>query len=152
LIEPKGIVHFSIPVSDLARSERFYCDVLGFKVIQRASSIGMLFLRIGSDHVLLCRSMTPINPNPGKDITVHHAFRIDVDAYPEAIAQLRANNVDILFEEYRRDGVFQGRQVYFHDPDRNVIELNALERIGQGFGVDNIPERTNHFVNTPPGP
>jgi catechol 2,3-dioxygenase-like lactoylglutathione lyase family enzyme len=151
MIEPKGVVHFTIPVSDVVKSEHFYCDILGLKVVQRASSIGMLFLQAGSDYVILCHSRTPIDPNPGKEIMIHHSFCIDVDAYADAVAELRANGVEILFEEDRREGVFQGRQVYFHDPDRNVIELVALERIGQGFGVDNVPERKTHFVNKPPG-
>ncbi len=64
---------------------------------------------------------------------------------------LRASGVEILFEENLRERVFQGKQVYFHDPDSNVIELVASERIGQGFGVDNVPERKSHFVNKPPG-
>lgn len=151
MIEPKGVVHFTIPVSDVAKSERFYCDVIGLKVVQRASSIGMLFLQAGSDYVILCHSKTPIDPNPGKEIMVHHSFRIDVGAYTSAIAELRSKGVEILFEEDRREGIFQGKQVYFHDPDRNVIELVALERIGQGYGVENLPERKSHFVNKPPG-
>jgi len=151
MIEPKGIVHFTMPVSDVVRSERFYCDVLGLKVVQRVPSIGMVFLQAGSDYVILCRSKTPIDPNPGKEIMVHHAFRIDVGAYDKSLAELRTKGVEILFEEDRHDGVFQGKQAYFHDPDRNVIELVALTRIGQGYGVAGRPEKENPFVNKPPG-
>jgi len=151
MIETQGIVHFTMPVTDVAVSERFYCDILGLKVVQRVPSLGMVFLRAGTDYVVLCRSKTPIDPNPGKDIMVHHAFRIAADGYDKAVAELRANGIEILFEEERQIGVFQGRQAYFHDPDRNVIELNALERIGEGHGVDSRPENPRHFSHKPPG-
>jgi len=151
MIDTKGIVHFTMPVSDVVQSERFYCDILGLEVVQRVPTLGMLFLKAGPDYVVLCRSKTPINPNPGKDIMVHHAFRVDANGYDKAVAELRASGVEILFEEERRDGVFQGRQAYFHDPDRNVIEINALEQIGEGYGVNSRPENPNHFSHKPPG-
>jgi catechol 2,3-dioxygenase-like lactoylglutathione lyase family enzyme len=34
----------------------------------------------------------------------------------------------IFKEEDRRTGTFQGRSAYFHDPDRNVIEIIDLEK------------------------
>jgi hypothetical protein len=34
--------------------------------------------------------------------------------------------VDIFKEEDRRSGTFQGCSAYFHDPDRNVIEIRHL--------------------------
>lgn len=149
MIATKGVVHFTISVSDLERSERFYCDILGLELVQR-SSLGMIFLKAGDDHVILCHSKTPIDPNPGRGILVHHAFRIDIDAYDGAIAELRANGVDILFEEDRPSGVFQGRQVYIHDPDRNVIELNALRRVGTREEVNARPKDHAHFSHQPP--
>ena len=149
MIETRGVVHFTIPVSDEARSERFYCDILGLELVQR-STLGMVFLKAGSDHVILCRSKTPIEPNPGKGILVHHAFRIDADGYDKAVAELRAHGVEILFEEDRHGGVFQGRQVYFHDPDRNVIELNALRHTGTAQEVNARPKNRQHFTHAPP--
>ncbi len=149
MIETKGVVHFTISVGDLEKSERFYCDVLGLELVQR-STLGMIFLKAGSDHVILCHSKTPINPNLGNGILVHHAFRVDIDGYDKAVAELRAHNVEILFEEDRNSGVFQGKQVYFHDPDRNVIELNALRRFGTREEVNARPADHRHFTHQPP--
>ena len=129
MIEPKGVLHFTISVSDTERSERFYCDVLGLELVQRVKDLGMVFLKAGSDHVILCHSQTPIQPNIGNGILVHHAFHVEHEKYDEAITTLRRHGVEILFEEDRYGGVFQGRQIYFHDPDHNVIEINALRRI-----------------------
>ena len=150
MIKPTGLVHFTISVSDVAKSERFYCDLLGFELVQRVDALGMTFLKAGPDHVILCVSKTPIDPNPGKGILVHHAFRVDVDAYDEALADLRAAGVEIIFEEDRHGGVFQGRQVYFHDPDRNVIEINALRRFASKEEVNARPKDRPHFTHQPP--
>lgn len=136
MIQTRGVVHFTIPVSDPERSEAFYRDVVGLRTVQRVPAVGMVFMTAGEDHVILTRSKTPIDPNPGREFLIHHAFRVDVDKYDAAIDHVRGHGVEILFEEDRRDGVFIGRQAYFHDPDRNVLEISALERIGEGYGLD----------------
>lgn len=144
-----GCLHFTISVSDEARSERFYCDVIGLEFVQR-TALGMVFLKAGPDHVILCRSQTPINPNPGDGILVHHAFRVDPADYEETLNRLRKNNVRILFEEDRHMGVFQGQQVYFHDPDRNVIEINALRHIASKTELAEETSTRPHFSHPPP--
>jgi glyoxylase I family protein len=148
-MQPKGVLHFTIPVSDIERSERFYCDVLGLEMVQK-TPIGMTFLKAGDDHVILCHSKTPINPNPGNGILVHHAFRIDPDGYEKAVAELRAHGVEILFEEDRENGVFQGRQAYFHDPDRNVLEINAIRHVASVDELKAQPADRPHFTHQPP--
>jgi len=151
VIETKGVVHFTISVSDTDRSEAFYRDVLGLKVVQKIPSVGMVFLTSGDDYIILTRSKTPINPNPGNQFLVHHAFRIDVDKYDGAMAHLREHGVEPFFEEDRRDGLFIGRQAYFHDPDRNVLEISALENIGAGYGTEGVPDDLSPFSKKPPG-
>jgi catechol 2,3-dioxygenase-like lactoylglutathione lyase family enzyme len=45
----KGLAHFTIPVSDVARSEAFYTGVLGMKVIEGLPpDAGTLLLRCGN--------------------------------------------------------------------------------------------------------
>ena len=145
MIETKGVVHFSLSVSDLDRSEAFYRDKLGLEVVQKIPSTGMVFFKSGDDYVILTRSKTPIDPNPGNEIFVHHAFRVDIGKYDDAIAHLRENGVEIIFEEDRRDGLFIGHQAYFHDPDRNVLEIIALEEVAAGYGIDDVPEDLSPF-------
>jgi catechol 2,3-dioxygenase-like lactoylglutathione lyase family enzyme len=43
MIEPKGVVHFSIAVSDLALSRKFYTEILGLKLVHDGSTIGRQF-------------------------------------------------------------------------------------------------------------
>ncbi len=128
-IKTKGVVHFTIPVSDIERSERFYVDLLGMEVVSRVPPAGMVFLQSGKDIFVLARSDTPVNPNTGDGRMVHHGFLVDQDKYDEALALLRAGGVNVIHEEFREQGVFPGRQVYFHDPDRNVLELLDRPRV-----------------------
>ena len=48
--------------------------------------------------------------------------------YDRAKKFLAENNIRIFKEEDRPTGTFQGRSAYFHDPDRNVIEIIDLVR------------------------
>ena len=122
-IKPRGVVHFSIPVSDLEASKKFYTELLGLTFLRHSPAYGMMFLRAGKDYIVLCKSETPIRPNAEGARRVHHAFAIEPDTYGAAKEFLLENGVDIIDEENRTGGTFPGRQFYFHDPDRNVIEL-----------------------------
>jgi catechol 2,3-dioxygenase-like lactoylglutathione lyase family enzyme len=85
MIETTGVVHFTIPASDL---------------------------------------------DPGNERFVHHAFSVTHEKYEESRAFIEEKGVHIIHEEERHDGVFRGKQAHFHDPDRNVIEIIALDGLG----------------------
>lgn len=57
MIKTKGVLHVTIPVSDLARSRRFYTDVLGLEFVAEAPKENphFIFLKSGADYVLLGR-------------------------------------------------------------------------------------------------
>ena len=131
MIRTKGILHFTLPVTDLDRSTAFFADLLGCKVLTRSPT--MSFLQSGDDYFILARSETPIRPNVEGQTRVHHAFMVDHDAIGGAKKFLTDNGVEILRDEYRTEGAFTGRQFYFHDPDGNVIELIAFDGLGPGF-------------------
>jgi catechol 2,3-dioxygenase-like lactoylglutathione lyase family enzyme len=55
---------------------------------------------------------------------MHTAFRVDPEEYDSSIKYLAGNGVPIIHESPNKTtGTFQGRSVYFHDPDKNVLEL-----------------------------
>ena len=149
MIKTNGIVHFTISVSDPDRSEAFYRDVLGLETVQKVSPIGMVFMRSGEDFVILTKSKTAIEPNPGKEFFVHHAFRVDVDQYEASKQHLIDKGIEIIFEEERHEGVFHGKQCYFHDPDRNVLEIIGLEMIGEGFAPESMDGDFSPFSKEP---
>ncbi len=124
MIEPKSVVHFSIAVSDLETSRKFYTEVLGLKLVQTAPAAGLVFLQAGPDHVILARSDAPLHRSAKDARRAHHAFKVDADKYEDAKAFLSAKGVEVFEEEDRKKGVFVGRQFYIRDPDGNVIEFS----------------------------
>mgnify|MGYP003341738909 CR=1 FL=1 len=50
-IKPRGVVHFSIPVSDLEASKKFYTEKLGLKFLRYSEPYQIMFLKIGRAHV-----------------------------------------------------------------------------------------------------
>ena len=127
MIEPRGVVHFSIAVRDLEVSRRFYTEVLGLTLVNDASARGMVFLRAGSDHVILARSDTPLQRSAADNRRAHHAFKVDAAQYEDAKAWLARKGVEIFEEEDRKRGVFVGRQFYVRDPDGTVIEFTEWD-------------------------
>ncbi|MFN0301773.1 MAG: VOC family protein [Burkholderiales bacterium] len=127
MIDLKGVVHFSIAVSDLAASRKFYTEIVGLKLVNDGSAFGMVFLRAGDDHVILTRSDAPLQRSAADSRRAHHAFKIDAAKYDEAKRFIASKGVEIFEEEDRKKGVFVGRQFYIHDPDGTVIELSEWD-------------------------
>jgi len=130
MIKTKGVLHVTIPVSDLARSRSFYTDVLGLEFVAERPKENphFVFLKSGADYVLLGRDTSR---GRFSDI-IHLAFMVDGDAYDATVAELKARGVDVFREETRDQGVFTGRSAYFHDPDNNAIEVIHLTNRAKG--------------------
>ena len=126
MLKIEGVLHFTIPVKDLDRSEKFYTEILGFTKLHRTDRI--VFLRAGDDFFNLTYSDNPINPNAGNRHEIHSAFIVTPPAYDEALKILPEQGVEIFKQEDRRSGVFVGRSAYIRDPDSNVIEIIDLVR------------------------
>jgi catechol 2,3-dioxygenase-like lactoylglutathione lyase family enzyme len=126
MLKIEGVLHFTIPVKDLDRSEKFYTEILGFTKLHRTDRI--VFLKAGDDYFNLTYSDNPIHPNAGNRHEIHSAFVVTPSAYEEALKILPQKGVEIFKEEDRRSGVFVGRSAYIRDPDSNVIEIIDLDR------------------------
>jgi len=124
MLNISDVLHFTIPVKDLDRSEQFYVGLLGLQRVRRTGH--MLFMRCGSANFVLTLSENPIDPNKGDRHEIHTAFQLTAENYDSAKQTLAAHDVRIFKEEDRRSGTFHGRSAYFHDPDRNVIEIMDL--------------------------
>ncbi len=127
MIEPRSVVHFSIPVSDLDASRKFYTEILGLTHIQDSPKLGLVFLRAGDDHVVLAKSDSPLERTPIDSRRAHHAFKVDADRYDHAKTFLASRGVEVFEEEDRKRGVFVGRQFYIRDPDGTVIEFTEWD-------------------------
>jgi catechol 2,3-dioxygenase-like lactoylglutathione lyase family enzyme len=126
MVKTEGVLHFTVPVKDLDRAEKFYTEILGMEKIRRNPH--MVFMRAGKDCFVLTYSEKPIDPNPDDAHDIHHAFRVTAQEYDRAKEFLAAKGIRAIKEEDRRKGTFRGRSLYFHDPDRNVVELIDLVR------------------------
>jgi catechol 2,3-dioxygenase-like lactoylglutathione lyase family enzyme len=120
-MQAEAVLHFTIPVKDLDRSEAFYTGVLGLTKVRRNNH--MVFMRCENTYFVLTLSENDINPNQGDKHDIHTAFVYRGERYDAMKKELAEKNIRIFKEEMREHGTFQGRSAYFHDPDRNVIEI-----------------------------
>jgi catechol 2,3-dioxygenase-like lactoylglutathione lyase family enzyme len=124
LVAITSVVHFSIPVSDIENSTRFYTEIVGCRHIETVGQGRMAFLDAAGTCLILVKREPPINLRPEDHGGVHHSFA--VADYPAALDHLRRNGIAITFEEDRQGGVVNGPRAYFHDPDGTVLEFIQL--------------------------
>jgi len=105
--------HMLLKVSDIERSERFYVDLLGFKVRPAKP------LADGRPFVPFTQGLALTAGGPTGSLQIDHiAFKAkDVRAVS---APLQA--ADVKFDRELHDGIY-GLTIYVYDPDGNMIEL-----------------------------
>jgi catechol 2,3-dioxygenase-like lactoylglutathione lyase family enzyme len=126
MVAIRGVAHFSIPVSDVAASTRFYTEIVGCRHLSTMPNGQMVFLDAAGTCLILVKREPPINPVRDDHGGVHHAFVIPHGEYESALDHLRTRGVEITFEEDRQGGVLNGPRAYFHDPDGTVLEFIDL--------------------------
>jgi len=121
-IQLDGIDHVALPTADVARAERFFCEVLGFQVVPRpAFSFDGRWLEHESVrpmvhliHVANYRPRTSELNTRG----AHFALRCqDMEHAAEVLKQHGVEWVERCLPDYGF------RQFFFQDPDGNVIEI-----------------------------
>jgi catechol 2,3-dioxygenase-like lactoylglutathione lyase family enzyme len=127
-VEPTGILHFTLAVTDLERARRFYEEVIGCTFWRQNDTT--VFMRCGAQYFVLSRAGYHAAPNRGRDTLIHHAFVIDTADFDAALAHVEACGVEVLLYEDKGHRSFTGRHAYFHDPDGNAIELIDFQGIG----------------------
>jgi len=128
MIRTQGIAHITLPVSDLAKSTKFYTEILGLELV-KAAGRKLVFLRSGKDSVVLAHvedAAKPMTPGAGTD-EVHQAFIVESRDFDASVDFLKKSGVNVFQEDERGQGaVFNGRSAYFYDPDGNVLEIIDL--------------------------
>jgi catechol 2,3-dioxygenase-like lactoylglutathione lyase family enzyme len=105
--------HMLLKVSDIKRSERFYVDLLGFKVRQAKP------LADGRPFVPFTQGLAITSGGPNASPQIDHiAFKAkDVRSISARLKQANAK-----FDRDLHDGIY-GLTIYVYDPDGNMIEL-----------------------------
>lgn len=111
-----GLRHLSLKTRDLPATERFYIDVLGFRVAFRHR--GMVFLESHERDDLLdfCRVSTRFNPAAGG--LDHFGLRVDRRRFRSVHDRLRAARVRLTGRRGRWG-------IYFKDPNGYTVEVYA---------------------------
>ncbi len=126
MVALKGMAHFSIAVSDLDKSTRFYTEIVGCTHVMTTPDKKMAFIDAGGDCLILVKHAGPINSNLDDHNGVHHSFKVEKKDYAAALDNLRSHGIEVFFEEDRQGGVVNGPRAYFRDPDGTVLEYIDL--------------------------
>jgi len=132
-VKVQGLVHWAIPVNDLEESRRFYTEVLG---LEDRGPVGPLMRCVGVNDINILLSVRPqaLPIDIERDGQTHISFRVNTEDFERAAAHMREWGVEVKPEiahrdhlkgdvEYRREGVFVGRSLYFLDPSGNRLEV-----------------------------
>src|SRR5215472_13261636 len=61
MVDIKGVAHFTIPVSDMERSRRFYTEIVGMKHLATLPNGKMAFFDAGGTCIILVKRDAPIH-------------------------------------------------------------------------------------------
>jgi catechol 2,3-dioxygenase len=123
-IDPAAQVgHVNLKVSDLERSIAFYTDILGFELRQRIGKGGAFLGAGGYHHHVGLNTLRSLGGSPPPDghTGLHHVAFLYPNRRSLSVAVRRVIDAGIELVHTFDHGVSEA--VYFHDPDRNLIEL-----------------------------
>jgi catechol 2,3-dioxygenase-like lactoylglutathione lyase family enzyme len=113
-LETAGIDHVVLHVKDLARSKKFYTELLGMDVQHESSR--QVFLSCGSQGVALFEARDGAGIHGGDEMN-HMALRLKAGDYEKVKAVLEEAGVQVS----GRRG--DPRCIYFSDPDGHRLQL-----------------------------
>ena len=124
MINIKRLGHLLLRVNDLDTSLAFYCDLLGFELVERGDErhkqAAFLSLGDGGHTVDLVEVKTDMLA--GSPYSSLHHFALQVDSFDDlqgAYFELIDNDVEVL---KATDHVTQ-KSVFIKDPDGNIVEI-----------------------------
>src|SRR5262245_2691032 len=110
----KRIDHVEIVTEDLERAERFYTDVLGFKVRARdhidRSTLGvtldLVYLDLGGTGIELIKYGGPVAPAPAQEHLGYRMMAVEVADMQSTVDYLRTKGVGITWGPRVREGAY----------------------------------------------
>ncbi|MGA8260407.1 MAG: VOC family protein [Arenicellales bacterium] len=130
-INPRELDHVVLRVSDVEKSLRFYCDVLGCTEERRSAKLGLIQLRAGRSLIDLVDVGGEIGrqggPAPGRQGHNLDHLCIRVDPFDDAAIRehLAAHGFEAGSTQTRYGAEGNGPSIYITDPEGNVVELKG---------------------------
>ena len=112
-----------IYVSDLQRTKEFYTLKLGLPLISLVEGRHVFFA--AGESVLLCfiadqTQKETVLPPHGAFGSIHFAFEVSGSDYDHSLQKLEDAGIEILHRHTWKNNL---RSFYFHDPDKNLLEV-----------------------------
>ncbi|AVG18308.1 MULTISPECIES: VOC family protein [Chromobacteriaceae] len=117
-----GLDHIVLRVADPARSERFYLETLGCRVVKRQEKLGLVHLDAGT--ALIDLLMAKEGEAPGRNVD-HFCLRVEPFDEDAIRAHLSGLGIAIEPAKQRFGAEGTGPSVYLRDPDGNGVELKG---------------------------
>lgn len=117
-----GLDHIVLRVADPARSERFYLETLGCRVVRRQEKLGLVHLDAGT--ALIDLLMAKEREAPGRNVD-HFCLRVEPFDEDAIRAHLSGLGIAIEPAKQRFGAEGTGPSVYLRDPDGNGVELKG---------------------------
>jgi len=128
-IKIRDIDHVVLRVSDLARMQAFYCEVLGCTVAKVQERFGLVQLQAGRSMIDLLDIEGPVGQAggaaPGREGRDHVCLRVEPFDGEGILAFLKENGVDAGEVVSRFGAEGDGPSIYISDPEGNVVELKG---------------------------
>ncbi|NHQ80008.1 VOC family protein [Chromobacterium vaccinii] len=117
-----GLDHIVLRVADPARSERFYLETLGCRVVKRQEKLGLVHLDAGT--ALIDLLMAKEGEAPGRNVD-HFCLRVEPFDEDAIRAHLTRLGIAVEPAKQRFGAEGTGPSVYLRDPDGNSVELKG---------------------------
>jgi catechol 2,3-dioxygenase-like lactoylglutathione lyase family enzyme len=125
MIQFERIHHVTLIVRDTERAKKFYSEILGLKEIERPPfSFKGAWFAVGDSgqQIHLIENVGDEHSGQDRITTTDRHFAIWVGNYKETIEYLEKCGIAY---ETRPNSITGFSQIYIHDPDNNMIELDA---------------------------
>jgi glyoxylase I family protein len=127
MVNIKKTMHFSVAVSDMDRSVKFYTDIIGCTHLATTPTKHLSFLDAAGTCIILVKQNAPINPELHDGHGYHHAFVVAPEDYQATRDHIVSKGIEIIGEENPQGYTISGPRFYFRDPDGTVLEFLNLE-------------------------